>query len=57
MNKEVKKYSAEMKEHAVRMLLEHAVEYLSQRAATCSVAAKIGCNTAGYVANFTNDGT
>ncbi|MCF8066815.1 MAG: IS3 family transposase, partial [Desulfarculaceae bacterium] len=36
-------YSPEVKERAVRMLLEHQDEYPSQWQAICSIAAKIGC--------------
>ena len=40
----VKSYSSEVKERAVRMVLEHQGEHTSQRAAICSIAAKIGCS-------------
>jgi len=37
------RYSPEVKERAVRMLLVHQDEYPSQWQAICSIAAKIGC--------------
>lgn len=37
------RFSPEVRERAVRMVLEHADEYESQWAAICSVADKIGC--------------
>lgn len=37
------RYSPEVRERAVRMLLEHQGEYHSQWQAICSIAAKIGC--------------
>ncbi len=37
------KYSPEIKERAVRLLQEQRDQYLSQWAATVSIAAKIGC--------------
>ena len=37
------KYSPEVRERAVRMVLTHQNEYPSQWAAICSIAAKIGC--------------
>ena len=39
------KYSAEVRERAVRMFLEHRGEYDSEWAAMGSIAAKIGCTT------------
>jgi transposase len=42
--KTVKSYSPEVKERAVRMVLEHQGEYASQWAAIGSIAAKIGCS-------------
>ncbi len=38
-----KRYSPEVKERAVRMLLEHEREYESRWAAMESIASKIGC--------------
>ena len=38
-----KRYSAEVRERAVRMVTEHLHEYSSQWAAIVSIAAKIGC--------------
>jgi transposase-like protein len=37
------KFSAEVRERAVRMVLEHQDGYDSQWAAMCSIAEKIGC--------------
>lgn len=39
------KYSPELRERAVRMVLEHSPEYSSQWAAIRSVAEKLGCST------------
>lgn len=38
------KYSPEVKERAVRMVLDHAGEYGSRWAAVKSIASKIGCS-------------
>ncbi len=42
MSKRIR-YSPEVKERAVRMVLEHQNEYPSQWQAICSIAVKIGC--------------
>jgi len=38
------RYSPEVRERAVRMVLEHQGDYSSQWQAICSVAGKIGCS-------------
>ena len=37
------KFSAEVRERAIRMLAEHRDDHASEWAAICSIAAKIGC--------------
>ena len=37
------RYSPEVRERAVRLVVEDTVEYSSQWAAICSIAAKVGC--------------
>ena len=39
------KYSEELRERGVRMVLEHQEQYDSQWAAICSIAEKLGCST------------
>jgi transposase-like protein len=45
------KFSAEVRERAVRMVFEHRTEHTSQWAAIASIAAKIGC-TAQTLSNW-----
>ena len=42
-NRTSNKFSPEVREHAVRMVLEHQGEHASEWAAMTSIAAKIGC--------------
>ena len=44
MTDKTKRYSAEVKERAVRMVFDHQGEYPSQWAAIGSIAGKIGCS-------------
>ena len=44
MTKRQNRYSPEVRERAVRMVLEHQGEYDSQWAAIVSIAEKIGCS-------------
>ena len=43
MNKTTNKFSSEVRERAVRMVLEHEGDYSSRWAAIVSIAEKIGC--------------
>ena len=45
MSETSKRYSPEVRERAVRMVLEHQHEYPSQWAAMISIAGKIGCTS------------
>ena len=42
-SKSAKRYSAEVRSRAVRMVLEHGADHVSQWVAIGSIAAKIGC--------------
>jgi transposase-like protein len=43
MSKTTNKFSSEVRERAVRMVLDHQVDYPSRWAAVVSIAQKIGC--------------
>ena len=43
MSKTTNKYAPEVRDRAVRMVLDHEQDYASRWAAVVSIAAKIGC--------------
>ncbi|ELV54302.1 putative transposase, partial [Escherichia coli 99.1775] len=46
------RFSPEVRQRAIRMVLESQDEYDSQWAAICSIAPKIGCTPETFVSGF-----